>query len=260
MNLNLAEKVAVKAVKDAGKVVASGVDKEKKVSYKGRGDIVTHVDLESEKIILKAIEKNFPDHSILTEETGFIDKKSDYVWVLDPIDGTMNYFHGFDSFCIGLGLMKGKDILINVVYNPLQKKMYVAQKGKGVKLNGKKVKVSKMGIEDAFIVTAASPKKWPRDKFVSFLDNVYSNGMHIRMIGSCLLYLACVAEGVAEVAFSICPKPWDILPAALLVKEAGGIVTDMNGQELDINSSSFLAANTKEMHDKMLGILKEALK
>ena len=256
MDLKLAEKVAVKAVKAAGKIVVLGLHKEKKVSYKGRGDIVTHVDLESEKIIIKVIEKSFPTHSILSEETGFIDKKSEYVWVLDPIDGTMNYYHGFDSFCIGLGLVKGADILINVIYNPAQKKMYVAQKGKGVKLNGKKIEVSKMGTEDAFVVTGPSLKKQSAEKFVSFLDKIYSEGMHVRMIGSGLLYLACVADGTAEVALAIHAKPWDVLPAALLVTEAGGVATDANGQELNTNSDSFLAANTKEMHSKMLALLR----
>jgi len=257
MDIKLAKETAIKAIREAGDILMLGLYKEKKVSFKGRGDIVTHVDLESEKFILDLIRKNFPDHSILSEESGFTDKESEYIWVLDPIDGTMNYYHGFDTFCIGLCLLKNDELVISAIYNPVRDQFYFAQKGKGATLNGEIIKVSNMSMENSIIATHLSSKKDKRDRIIYKLEKICSAGMHIRMLGSSLSAITHIASGSLDAFFSVDKtNPWDILPGALFVQEAGGKVTDIKGNKIGINSSSVLATNGK-LHEKILSLLKD---
>jgi len=255
INLKLAKKVAIKAVKSAGKIVAEDFIKSKETYLKAPRDIVTEVDLKSEKLIINLISKNFPDHSLLSEEAGFIDKKSDYLWIMDPIDGTTNYIRGIDPFCVALCLLERVKPIISAIYMPRHKQLYFAAKGEGATLNGKKIKVSDKNIEDSLAVIDVSSKKDNQDILLTHLRKVLSSGTRMRSWASSLYALSMVSSGNLDFCFNFCNKIWDIMPAVLLIQEAGGIVTDINGQELTLKSSSVLATNGK-IHQQVLSLLK----
>jgi myo-inositol-1(or 4)-monophosphatase len=256
INLELAKEVAINAVTGAGDILMANLYEEKRVSFKGPNDIVTHVDIASEKLIMDLIQKNFPDHSILSEESGFTDKKSEYTWILDPIDGTANYYHGYDPFCVALGLAESDEMIINAIYNPVRSHLYFAEKGKGTTLNGKTIKVSDKKMDDALITMGISSKKENRDRLIPNFEKIHSSCSRVRMPGSGLSSIAYVGDGTSEAYFSIKTNPWDILPSALLVTEAGGKVTDINGGELNLKSTSVLATNGI-VHEEMLSLLKD---
>jgi len=256
MDLELAKTTLIDAVRGAGKIIMDNFDKEKNMSFKSKGDIVTEIDFKSEKFMIDLIEKNFPDHSILSEESGMIDKKSEYVWIMDPIDGTINYYHGADPFCVGMCLIKNNEPLISAIYNPARDYFYFAEKGKGTTLNGKPVKVSARSLKDSVIMTHLSSKKETRDRLVSHLEKIYSNGMHMRMSGCGFSDITLVAGGKFDVLFNIKTNIWDFFPGVLLVEEAGGKVTDIKGEKINIKSTSVLATNGVA-HEEMLILLKD---
>jgi myo-inositol-1(or 4)-monophosphatase len=226
------------------------------MSFKGKGDIVTEIDFKSEKFMIDLIEKNFPDHSILSEESGMIDKKSEYVWIMDPIDGTINYYHGVEPFCVGMCLIKNDEPLISAIYNPARDYFYFAEKGKGTTLNGKPVKVSSRSLKDSVIMTNLSSKKEARDRLIPHLEEICSSGFHTRMFGCSFSNITLVAGGKFDVMFSIKTNIWDFFPGVLLIEEAGGRVTDINGNKINIKSTSVLATNGVA-HAEMLALLKD---
>lgn len=256
MDIELAKKIAIEAVKSAGKIVAEYFDKEKNVSFKGKRDIVTEVDLKSEKMIIDSITKNFPDHSILSEEAGLIDKKSDYLWMTDPIDGTVNYSRGNSPFCVALCLLeKGKPI-ISAIYKPIENQLYFSAKGEGTTVNGKKVHVSDKDLENSLAVIDVSSRAEAQKILFPHLKSVLSSGIRMRSWASSLSALSCVASGNIDLYFNFSNKIWDIMPAVLLIQEAGGKVTDIAGGELTMQSTSVLATNGV-VHDEMLKLLKD---
>jgi len=256
MDIELAKKVAIEAVRGAGELIMENFSKEKTATSKGKGDIVTDVDFISEKFIIDLIEKNFPDHTILSEEAGLIDKKSEYAWIMDPIDGTINYYHGVDPFCVGLCLIKNDDPIISAIFQPARSLFYFAEKGKGATLNGKPIKVSNRGLNDSVIMTHLSSKKETRDRFIPYLEKIFSNGMHMRMFGCGFSDMTRVAGGNFDILFNIKTNIWDIFPGVLLVQEAGGKVTDIKGKKITRMSDSVLATNGVA-HEEMLALLKD---
>lgn len=246
----------MESAREAGKLLMDNLHKVKHFSSKGRGDIVTEIDLRSEKLIVEKITRNFPDHSILSEERGFIDKGSKYIWMIDPIDGTINYYHASTPFRVGVCLLKDRKPVISAILNPAKDELYFAEKGQGAKLNGKGIKVSSNPVmKSCIVLTHLSSKKEPRAKAIRALENVFSKTMHMRMFGSGLAAMTYVASGRFEIFFNVKTSPWDILPGALLVEEAGGKVTDIEGKKITYDSDSVLATNGK-VHMKMLELLK----
>ncbi len=256
MNSSLAKKVSTGVVKEAGNLLMRGLNKVKKVSFKAKSDILTDFDIKSEKIILNRIKKVFPTHNILSEEEGFIDKHSKYTWVIDPIDGTINYYHANAPFRIGLCLLKNKKPIIATLYNPIKKELYFAEKGKGAKLNNKNIHVNNNSkLENSVVMTHLSSKKEARIRIIHALENIFSKTLQIRMFGSGLAAMCYVASGRFHIFFNAKTSPWDILPGALLVEEAGGRVTDIYGNKITLDSDSVLATNGK-VHREMLKLLR----
>ena len=255
MNFELAKKTAIKAVKGSGNILMANFYKEKSMSFKGKGDIVTEIDFKSEKFILDLIKKNFPDHAILSEEKGLVEKTSAYIWIVDPIDGTINNYHGAEPFCIGLCLLKNDEPIISAIYNPISDHLYFAEKNKGANMNGNVIKVSDRDLKNSVIMTHLSSKKDSRDRLIPHLEQIYSSGMHMRMLGSGFAAMTYVAGGNFDVFFNIKTNAWDFLPGTLLVQEAGGMVTDINGEKINIKSTSVLATNGVA-HGEMLALLK----
>ncbi len=257
MDIKLARRISIEAAKEAGNLLIDNLEKVKEVSFKDKNDIVTEIDVKSEKIIIDKIKESFPDHTILSEESGFDDKNSEYIWVIDPLDGTINYYHGGAPFRVGICLLKNKESIISAVYNPIKDEMYFAEKGKGATVNGKRIKVNdNNNFKYSSVMTHLSSKKDARTKTMSKLDKVFENALHVRFYGCGLAALTYIASGKFDVFFNIKTSQWDILPGALLVEEAGGKVTDIEGNKITFESTSILATNGK-VHDKILNILKE---
>lgn len=256
MDTKLAKKISIECVKEAGEILMDNFDKVKKVSFKAKNDIVTNVDFQSEKIIIEKIKLAFPKHSILSEEAGFTDNHSDYVWIMDPIDGTMNYFHNSSPFRIALCLTHKKKTLISTIYNPIRDEICFAETGKGVTLNDKKISVNKnQDLKRSIVMTHISSKEDARVRTIRALDSIFKKSLHMRMFGSGLAAMSYVAQGIFDVYFNVRTYPWDILPGALLIQEAGGTVTDIEGKKITTESTSVLATNGK-VHKQMLELLK----
>ncbi|MSU60571.1 MAG: inositol monophosphatase [Candidatus Staskawiczbacteria bacterium] len=255
MDIELAKKVAISAAKEAGKLVGENFQKTKKMSFKGENDMVTEIDLQSEKIILDAIKVNFPDHNILSEEAGATDNGSKYMWMVDPIDGTVNYYYGLDPYCIGICLLEDGRPILNVLYNPTHDEMYVAQKGKGAFMNEKRITVSdNTDLKNSMVMLNLSRTKGTRTKTLKIVERISDHVRRMRVFGSSLSYMSYISSGKSDAFFDILLKPWDFLPGALLVEEAGGKVTDIKGNEITADSTSVVASNGR-VHDQILKLL-----
>jgi len=257
MDLDRAKKISREAVKEAGRLLMENIDKVKEVSFKAKSDIVTDIDIRSEKIIVDKIKANFPEHSILSEESGFSDQHSEYLWIMDPIDGTMNYFYASAPFRVALCLTYKRQPLISAIYNPIKDEMYFAEAGQGATLNGRRITVSdNFELEKTIVMIHISSKKDARARTILALDSIFKKTLHMRMFGSGLAAMSYIASGKFDVFFNVRTYPWDILPGALLVQEAGGVVTDIEGNKITTESTSVLATNGK-VHDQMLQLLKD---
>ena len=257
MDLKLAKQVAIEAVKDAGKTLIDNLNKVKTCSFKAKSDIVTEIDIKAEKLIISKIKKNFPDHSIHSEEEGLIDNKSSFLWVIDPVDGTMNYYHAASPFIVAVCLVENNIPLISAIYNPVRDQLYFAERGKGATLNNRKIKVNNnFELKNSVVMTHISSKKDARVRTIIALDSIFNKTLHMRMFGSGLAAMTYVASGKFDVFFNISTHPWDILPGALIVEEAGGVVTDIQGKKINADSKSVLATNGK-VHADMLKLLQD---
>jgi len=257
MDLKLAKQVAIEAVKDAGKTLIDNLNKVKTCSFKAKSDIVTEIDIKAEKLIISKIKKNFPDHSIHSEEEGLIDNKSSFLWVIDPVDGTMNYYHAASPFRVAVCLVENNIPLISAIYNPVRDQLYFAERGKGATLNNRKIKVNNnFELKNSVVMTHISSKKDARVRTIIALDSIFNKTLHMRMFGSGLAAMTYVASGKFDVFFNISTHPWDILPGALIVEEAGGVVTDIQGKKINADSKSVLATNGK-VHADMLKLLQD---
>ncbi len=208
-------------------------------------------DLKSDKLIISAIKKKFPSHNILTEESGFINKKSEYTWIIDPLDGSTNFARGNPFFAVSIALMKKKELLVGVVFAPYLKELYVAEKGKGVYLNGKKIHVSnKSKLAEGYLVSCEGGDATNRQiaainaKFLPLVKDM-------RKLGSAALESSSVAAGRSEAYIVRKISSWDVAAGVLFVEEAGGKVTDFEGKPWNGRKSNLVFSNGK-VHQKVL--------
>ena len=196
-------------------------------------DLVTNADVESENYIIKSIQKQFPTHSIISEENGSISKKKEYTWVIDPLDGTTNFAHNLPIFSVSIGLIKNKEIICGVVYNPAADKCFYAEKKKGAYLNDKKIYVSSSTtLSDSLLVTGfpyLHDSKY--DLSFELFKDFYDRTRGMRRLGAASLDLCFVGMGRFDGYYEFSLKPWDICAGALILEEAGGVVTDWNNAE-----------------------------
>ncbi|MDD5071582.1 MAG: inositol monophosphatase family protein [Patescibacteria group bacterium] len=257
MDVNLAKKISIECVKEAGQFLMANINKVKEVSFKAKSDIVTNIDIGSEKIIIDKIKINFPEHSILSEESGFTGQHTGYIWIMDPIDGTMNYYHASAPFRVALCLVYQQQPIISAIYNPVKDELYFAEAGKGAMLNNRKIHVDENNeLKKSVVLTHISSKKDARARTILALDSIFKKTLHMRMFGSGLAAMSYIASGKFDIFFNVKTYPWDILPGSLLIQEAGGTVTDIEGKQITIESTSVLATNGK-VHDQMLELLED---
>jgi myo-inositol-1(or 4)-monophosphatase len=257
MDISLAKKISIECVKEAGRLLMDNLEEVKRVTFKAKSDIVTDIDIRSEKIIVDKIQANFPDHSILSEETGLIDQQSEYLWIMDPIDGTMNYYHGIAPFRVALCLTYKQKPIISTIYNPIKDELFFAEDGQGATMNDNKIRVNgNFELKNSVVMLHISSQKDARARTILALDSIFKKTLHMRVLGSGLAAMCYVASGKFDVFFNVRTNPWDILPGSLLVQEAGGIVTDIEGNKLTTESTSVLATNGN-VHTQMLELLED---
>lgn len=239
--------IAVKAARLAGEIILRNLGKLSRgdVDLKQTSDFVTRVDKESEATIIKTIRDRFPDHHFLAEESVHETGTEGYRWIIDPLDGTTNFIHSFPAFCVSIALQYRKDIIVGVIYDPLRNELFSAMLGKGAFLNGQPVRVS--GVHEAknSLITTGFPfkKKDVIDMYLKLFKNILFRVSDLRRAGAAALDLASTASGRCEAFFEIGLSPWDIAAGSLIVREAGGVITDFSGGDDYLTTGNVVAGN-----------------
>jgi myo-inositol-1(or 4)-monophosphatase len=253
------KKVLVEAAQAGAAEIRRFFNSDFKISNKeGVNNLVTEADHASEKAIIDMIRKNFPDHFILSEETGEIKQDSDYKWIIDPIDGTVNFAHGIPLNCVSIGLEHSGEMIMGIVYNPHLNELFFAEKGKGAVLNDKPIHVSeetsafKACMVTGFPYTYINSPNGPLEIFGRFIRR----GVPVRRLGSAAIDLCWVACGRFDAFFEHKLEAWDSAAGSLIVEEAGGKVTDFKGKKFSVYQHRILASNGN-IHDEVLNVIND---
>jgi|TARA_B100001123_G_C15292342_1_gene1017903 myo-inositol-1(or 4)-monophosphatase len=240
--------IAIRAARAAGDSIVREMDRacDIPIEDKGKNDFVTEVDKNAEEIIISTIQKSYPDHAFLAEESGQRGE-SDYLWIIDPLDGTTNFLHSFPHFAVSIAL-KQKGILNQaVVYDPLKQELFTATKGKGAQLNNRKIRVSSKKELDGALLGTGFPYSDEKAmlKFIESYKALFPKVAGIRRAGVASLDLAYVASGRLDGFWEFNLKPWDIAAGVLLIQEAGGISAELSGGLDYLESGNIISANPK---------------
>jgi myo-inositol-1(or 4)-monophosphatase len=251
---------AVEAAQQAGKFICAnrGTLSADDISLKQAFDFATRVDTESEQIIINIIREHFPSHHFLAEESLHEIETKDYRWIIDPLDGTTNYIHGFPFSAVSIALQYKREIIVGVVFDPFRNELFTAVKGEGAFLNGNKIAVSNASrMENSLIATGFPFKNKARiDHYLVLFKNIFLEVSDIRRAGSAALDLAYIACGRFDGFFEIGLAPWDCAAGSLMIEEAGGISTNFGGGE-DILSTGNIVAGNHFTHAIVLEKVKE---
>ncbi|MBX9605470.1 MAG: inositol monophosphatase [Gammaproteobacteria bacterium] len=240
--------IAVRAARRAGTIIVRGQARlyEVKVSKKGPQDYVTQVDKDAEAAIIDTLRTAYPDHAVLAEESGG-SGESDYEWIIDPLDGTLNFMHGYPQYAVSIALAVKGRVEQGVVYDPLRDELFTATRGAGAQLNGHRLRVSRTPhLEDALLATGFPVRRKAEVKpFVASFGAVLERCADVRRAGAAALDLAHVACGRLDGYWEFGLKPWDIAAGGLIVQEAGGLIGDADGSENHLERGDIVAANPK---------------
>ncbi len=249
--------LAIEAAYQAGKLLRENFRHGHAFQLKsGFRDLVTEFDRRTEEIIVSLIRKSFPKHSILTEESSVHPTDTaPYQWIIDPIDGTTNFAHGFPFFAVSIALYCRDDALVGVVYNPIHDELFVGEAGQGAHLNGQPIRVSQTEtLQESLVMTGFPYDERLIPKHLAWWERFARKTQTLRRLGSSALALSYVAAGRADGYWELDLKPWDMAAAALIVREAGGTVTDLRGDSLNLYGGEVLATNGK-IHKAMIAVL-----
>lgn len=253
--LSVAESVA----REAGALLRENFDREQEVGYKGRIDLVTQMDLKSERLIVGRLKAAFPDDDIWAEEGSGERHGADRLWIVDPLDGTTNYAHGYPIFAVSIALRVEGGLVVGVVYNPLLDEMYAARRGGGTTLNGRPRRVTTVAALERAMLATGFPYDMRRDdpeqSNVGPFSRFVVRAQAVRRAGSAALAIAKVAAGRTDGFWERGLHAWDMAAAALMVEEAGGRVTDYEGRSLVLETGEIVATNGP-VHAPMLEILR----
>jgi myo-inositol-1(or 4)-monophosphatase len=227
------------------------------VEYKGDFDVVTAADRASEALIVERLRARYPSHSIVAEEGSGIDQRSEYVWYVDPLDGTTNFAHGYPAFAVTLGLEHRGELAAGVVFDPLRDEFFSSEKGGGAYLNQRPIRVSTVSsLEESLLATGFPSRKRHQDVNVYFFHQAAMLAHGVRRAGSAALDLCNVAAGRLDGFWEFGLNPWDMAAGLLLVSEAGGRCTDMRGQPHRLRGRTVAASNGR-IHDEMVGLFSD---
>jgi myo-inositol-1(or 4)-monophosphatase len=249
-------KVAEKAAREAGKLLIDHLGKVKEVEYKAKNSLLTEVDKLSESLIIEVLQSNFPSHDFFAEESGRDKQTSSHVWIIDPLDGTTNYAHTYPVFSVSIALEIEEVIRLGIVYDPMREEFFNAELGKGAYLNQDRIKISETGIvEESLVCTGFTHEnEWMVDENLMHFENLIRKARAVRRDGSAALDLCYVACGRYDGFWELGLHAWDTAAGFLILKEAGGRVSDFSDSEFTVHSEEILATNGL-IHDEMIGIL-----
>ena len=251
--------IAIDAAKKAGQVhrkyFGTAVPAQTK---SGSFDLVTTADTEAEKVVISTIKEHFPDHNFLAEEGKYKKTDSEYTWIIDPLDGTNNFFCGIPIFCVSIGLAKKDEMIVGTVYDMMRNELFTAEKGKGAYLNGKGISVNPADtLEKSLFITGLYYDRGER--MVETLEKIkelfFKRILGLRRFGSAALDLCYIACGRAAGFWEFELSPWDFAAGILLIEEAGGKVTGKSGEGIDITKKSYIVASNSKIHPQILSVL-----
>lgn len=242
--------IATQAARSASRAILRFLDQPDKieVSEKSINDFVTQVDKLSESIIIEEIQKSYPHHAIISEESDLINsREAEYCWIIDPIDGTRNFIHAFPHFCISIAVMKNNVLELGLIYDPIRQELFTATRGKGAYLNSRRLRISKTEKLHQALIGTGFPfdDKEKTSTYLKTFEKIFLQCGDIRRAGSAALDLAYVAAGRLDGLWESGLSIWDIAAGALMIKEAGGFITDFQGGETYLHSGDVVAGNFK---------------
>jgi myo-inositol-1(or 4)-monophosphatase len=243
--------------REAGALLVDYFHQHLKIEYKGDADLVTAADRASEVLIRERIRQHWPGHDVLGEEQGLNDQGSEYRWYVDPLDGTTNFAHGYPVFCVSMGLEHRGARIAAVVYDPARDELFSAELGKGARLNGEAIQVSKTPVlKESLLATGFPSHKRHKNPNIHFYHQITLRTHGVRRAGSAALDLCNVACGRFDGFWEFNLNPWDTAAGVLIVEEAGGKVSRFDGAPFELDSRETLASNGL-VHEALLGEFKE---
>jgi myo-inositol-1(or 4)-monophosphatase len=247
------EQVALRAARAAGRIHLKRLNRISVATKSNMIDLVTEADRESEAAVIAVLRRAFPDHAILAEESGASTHTSEHRWIIDPIDGTTNFAHGYPQFCVSIAYEKRGRLQSAVIFDAFKRELFTAHRGKGARLNGKPIHVTRTpALERALLATGFPYDRRERRRFYLAFWEAFMLLTHgVRRTGSAALDLAWVACGRVDGFWEFGLKPWDVAAGALLIEEAGGQVSNMDGSRLDLAGAQIIASNRK-LHREMI--------
>jgi len=250
---------AIETVREAGQILLEKFGRKINVSKKGDINLVTEADLASEKLIIERVKSYYPKHAILAEESGdavLLEGDNKWKWIIDPLDGTTNYAHGYPCFCVTIALEHDGEIVIGVTFDPTRNELFAAERGKGATLNNKPIRVSDTEkLSESLIVTGFPYNFKEKENFARHLTDFLLHSRGVRRDGSAAIDMAYVACGRFDGFWEEGLNPWDVAAGYLLIEEAGGQVTYYNGEKYNIYSPPICGSNGL-IHSEMLRVLK----
>jgi len=254
--VNETTKIAVEAAKRGGAILREGLAGPKEVAHKGRRELVTALDSASEEVIIATIRAEYEGDLIVAEESAPEARYGDRVWIVDPLDGTNNYVHGYPFFSVAIAVEESGALVAGVVYDPLRDELFLAENGGGATLNGAPIHVSNAATLDDALVATGFPydRTENTDNNLANLNRFILAVRGIRRGGSAELDLAYVAAGRLDGFWELALKTWDVSAGGLIVREAGGTVTNFEGQGWDHRTGDIVASNGR-IHEEMLALV-----
>jgi len=252
--------LGIEAAKEAGKFLLDGFGQVAEVEKKGDRDFATNLDKEAEVMIIDKIKAKFPDHGILAEESGKQSIDKEYIWIIDPLDGTHNFIRNIDVFGVSIGVVhKQSDFVAGVIYMPKADELYIGEKGSGAYKNGVKISVSDRDNLKECSVSFDSSIRYAPAPMLATLGDLANQVFNLRMFGSSARHLSYVAEGVLDFSVEFHDQPWDFAAGVAIIQEAGGVLTDLRGDPLTYKNIGYIASNGKT-HTRVVDIVKSHLK
>ncbi len=253
--------LAIRAAREAGAILQEYAARGFQIEKKGRINLVTEADLASERHITELISGRYPGHRILAEESGVSahdDPAGEYCWIIDPLDGTTNFSHGFPCYAVSIGLeYRGRSVL-GVIYDPTRDQLFAAEHGSGATCNGERIRVSEIDRLERALVVSGFPYdvRERMDEYLPAWRKFLERAQGVRRLGAAAIDMACVAMGSMDGFWEYGLNAWDVAAGWVMIEEAGGRVTRMDGSPFDNHSASLLCTNGK-VHDEMLSVLEE---
>ncbi len=241
--------IAKRAALSAGRILLRHFDQLERltVTEKRLNDFVSEADVLAEQEIIQILRKTYPNHGILAEESGEQSGQDEFEWVIDPLDGTTNFLHGIPHFAISIGFRHKNRLEAGLVYDPIRQELFVASRGQGAQVNDRRIRVSGINTLENALLGTGFPFRHPQHQlaYLSFFNSLFGRCVEIRRAGAASLDLSYVASGRLDGFWEMSLKPWDIAAGALIVQEAGGLVSDFGGGNDFMKSGHIVAGNPK---------------